>query len=50
MKMFVAIERDQFGVRGVIANFQISAVHMRQSVAHHAVGVFRAPGADRESF
>jgi len=39
-----AIERNQAGIRSLIADFQITAAHVRQSVARHVQGVLRAPG------
>jgi hypothetical protein len=49
MKTFIAVERDQSGVRGVVADFQVSAMHVRQGVTHHAVGVLRASGHERQA-
>jgi len=37
-----AIERDNARVGCVAAHFQRAAMHVRQSVAHHAVGVLGA--------
>jgi len=42
VKTVDAVERDDTCVRRVAAHFQIAAMHVRQGVANHAVGVLRA--------
>jgi hypothetical protein len=44
VKAIRTIESDQARVGGVIADFERAAVHVRQGIAHHAVGVLRAAG------
>jgi hypothetical protein len=50
VKMIGTIQSKQPGVGSVVADFEISAVHMRQGIAHHAVSVLGAAGhlAERE--
>jgi len=42
MKSARPIEGDQARVRSVAAHFERAAMHVRQRIAHHAVGVLRA--------
>jgi hypothetical protein len=44
-----AIERDKGGVGGVAADLEIASVHVWESVADHADGVFGAAGQDGEA-
>jgi hypothetical protein len=44
-----AVERDEGGVGGVAADLEIPAVHVRESVADHADGVFGAAGENAEA-
>jgi hypothetical protein len=44
MKTTFAIERNKPDVRSVAANFQSSAMHVRQGVTHHAVSILGTPG------
>ena len=44
MEMTRSVECHQPRVGRIAAHFQGAAMHVRQSVAHHAVGVFRASG------
>jgi hypothetical protein len=44
-----AVERDESGVGGITTDLEISSVHMRESVADHADGVFGAAGHDAEA-
>jgi hypothetical protein len=44
-----AVEGDEGGVGGVAADLQIASVHVRESVADHADGVFGAAGHDAEA-
>jgi hypothetical protein len=37
-----SIERHKRGVRGIATDFQVATMHMRQGIADHAYGVFRA--------
>jgi hypothetical protein len=43
VKRFRAVEREDARVGRSIPDFQVAAVHMRQSVARHVDGVFRTP-------
>ena len=49
VEMTRSIERDQTRVGRIAAHFERAAMHVRQSVAHHAVDVFRAARHDGES-
>ena len=49
MELRAAIERQQPCVRRIIANLQISTMHMRQRITHHAVSIFRAASHDAQS-
>jgi hypothetical protein len=44
-----AIEGDESGVGGVAADLEIASVHVRESVADHADGVFGTAGHDTEA-
>src|SRR5581483_11309942 len=44
-----AVERDDAGVRRVVAELQRSAVHVRKRIADHTVGVLRTAGEDGEA-
>jgi hypothetical protein len=44
VEMIGTVECDELGVGSVVADFQRSAMHVRQGVAHHPVGVFGAAG------
>jgi len=44
-----AIEGDESGVRGVAADLEIAAMHVREGVADHAEGVFGAAGHDAQA-
>jgi hypothetical protein len=37
-----AIERDKPRIGSVVAHFQVAAMHVRESIADHVEGVFRA--------
>jgi hypothetical protein len=43
VKTAEAIQRDDARVRRVAADFQRAAMHVRQGVAHHAVGILGTP-------
>ncbi len=43
-----AIERDEAGVRSVVADFQVAAMHVGQSIADHVEGIFGAASHETE--
>ena len=49
VELCAAIEREQPCVRRIIANLQISAMHMRERIPNHAVSIFRAARHDAQS-
>jgi hypothetical protein len=49
VKVISTIQGQESGIGGVVAHLEVSAVHVRQGIAHHAVGVPRAAGHLAES-
>jgi hypothetical protein len=43
-----AIERDKPSIRSVVADFQVTAMHVGESVADHVEGVFGAASHEAE--
>lgn len=46
MKICGAVDGDKADIGSVIPHFQNAAMHVRDSVAHHVKGIFRAAGHD----
>jgi hypothetical protein len=44
VEIICTVEAEEAGVRSVVADFERTAVHVRQSIAEHAVSVFRTAG------
>jgi hypothetical protein len=44
VKVICTVEPEEAGVWSVVADFKRAAVHVRQSIAEHAVSVFRTAG------
>ena len=44
-----AVKRDEVGVRRVVADAQRSAMHVRQSIANHAIGILGTAGQEAEA-
>jgi hypothetical protein len=49
VKVISTIQSQQPGVGSVIADLQVSAMHVRQGIAHHSVGVLGTAGHFAES-
>jgi hypothetical protein len=43
-----AIERDKSSIRSVVADFQVTTMHVGESVADHVEGVFGSAGHEAE--
>jgi len=48
VKVIGAVEGDEARIGGRVSNFQVAAMHVRQSVTHHVQGVFGATGHHAE--
>ena len=42
------VERDKPCIRGVVAHFEIAAMHVRKSIAYHVEGIFGAARHEAE--